>query len=238
MLDLKGNTITYYGHSTITVTTPSGQVAMIDPFVMSNPQCPDALKTVKKLDYVFLTHGHTDHAADLVELAKQHKPVVVTNFETYLWLESKQTGAKGAPGNKGGTQKVGEFEVTFTHAFHSNSIDEGGVRIYAGEPAGLIVKLPGGATIYHAGDTAVFGDMRLIAELYAPELAFLPIGDVFTMGPKEAAMAVKLLGVKHVVPIHYGTFPMLTGTPDGLRAATKDIAGLTIHALKPGEKLK
>jgi L-ascorbate metabolism protein UlaG (beta-lactamase superfamily) len=124
-----------------------------------------------------------------------------------------------------------------TNAFHSSSIDDGGQRLYGGEPAGFIIRLPGGFSVYHAGDTCVFGDMKLIAELYKPDLACLPIGDVFTMGPRETAMAIRLLGVKHVIPMHYATFPMLTGTPEGLRAEVKDIVGLEIHALKPGESL-
>jgi L-ascorbate metabolism protein UlaG (beta-lactamase superfamily) len=124
-----------------------------------------------------------------------------------------------------------------THAFHSNSIEENGELIYGGEPASFIVRLPGGLILFHAGDTSVFGDMKLIADLYKPDIACLPIGDNFTMGPREAALAIRLLGVKHVIPMHYGTFPVLTGTPEQLRAETKDIGGLEIHALKPGESL-
>ena len=138
---------------------------------------------------------------------------------------------------KGGSQKTGEFEVTMTHAFHSNSWDENGPGPYAGEPAGLVIRMPGGFTLYHAGDTALFGDMKLIGELYKPDLAMLPIGDLFTMGPREAAYAIGLLGVKHMIPMHYATFPVLTGTVEGLRQETRDIAGLEIHALKPGESL-
>ena len=237
MLDLKDNQITYYGHSTFGLRTPGGQVALIDPWVMTNPKCPENLKRVTRLDAIFLTHGHSDHMGDLLDLAKQHKPKVVTNFEIYLWLESKNTGAQGLPCNKGGCQKVGDFEVVMTNAFHSSSIDDQGHRLYGGEAAGFIIKLPGGVTVYHAGDTCVFGDMKLIAEIYRPDIACLPIGDVFTMGPRETAIAVRLLGVKHVIPMHYATFPMLTGTPEGLRAEAKDIAGLEIHALKPGESL-
>ena len=154
-----------------------------------------------------------------------------------MWIGSKGFESQIHPGGKGGTQKVGEFEVTLTHAFHSNSLDDGGKHIYAGEPCGLVIRMPGGFTLYHAGDTTVFSDMKLIAELYKPELALLPIGDLYTMGPKEAALAVRFLNVKHVIPMHYGTFPALTGTPEELRKQTQDIAGLTIHALKPGESL-
>jgi L-ascorbate metabolism protein UlaG (beta-lactamase superfamily) len=236
-LNTKGNRITYLGHSTFSLTTPSGQVALIDPWVTTNPWCPEELKAVPRLDAIFLTHAHTDHLGDLLALAKQHRPKIATMFETCLWIESKGFEQETSPMGKGGSQKIGDFEITMTHAYHSNSIEENGARHYGGEPAGFIIRMPGNFAVYHAGDTAVFGDMKLIRELYKPDVAMLPIGDRYTMGPREAAYAIRLLGVKHVIPMHYGTFAFLTGTTEELRNETKQIKGLKIHALKPGEQL-
>jgi L-ascorbate metabolism protein UlaG (beta-lactamase superfamily) len=237
VLNTKRNKITYLGHSTFSLTTSSGQFALIDPWVMSNPMCPETLKRVSRLDVVFLSHGHEDHLGDLLDLARQHHPQIVAMYETCCWIESKGFEKETKPMGKGGTQKIGDFEVTMTHAFHSNSIDDHGQRVYAGEPAGLIIGMPGGFTVYHAGDTALFSDMKLIGELYKPDVAMLPIGDHFTMGPREAAHAIRFLRVKHVIPMHYATFPVLTGRPEHLKQHAKNIRGLQIHALKPGESL-
>jgi L-ascorbate metabolism protein UlaG (beta-lactamase superfamily) len=236
MLRTRGNKITWLGHAAFKIATPSGKVIAIDPWVSSNPTCPAALKKFDRLDTMLITHGHFDHIADAVTLAKQHTPKVVAIYEICAWLESKGVQNTSSM-NKGGTQTVNEIEITMVQALHSSGIEDEGKIVYGGDPVGFVIRLPGGLTVYHAGDTAVFSDMKLIAELYAPELALLPIGDHYTMGPREAALAIRLLNVPHVVPIHYATFPLLTGTPEALRHTTQDIAGLEIHALKPGDSL-
>ncbi len=234
MLLTRGNKITWLGHSTFRITTPSGKVVLLDPWLTGNPACPEPLRTPERVDAMLISHGHGDHMGDAVALGKKFKPQIACTYEIYLWLASK--GVENiCPMNKGGTQRLGEFEVTMVDAKHSSGIEDDGKVLYAGEPAGFVVRLPGGLTMYHAGDTAVFGDMKLIGELYEPELACLPIGDLFTMGPREAAKAIRLLNVRHVIPMHYGTFPVLTGTPAALRNITQDILGLEIYALKPGE---
>ncbi len=236
MLNLRGNKITWLGHSAFRLSTPGGQVALIDPWLRENPSCPESEKQAARVDTILVTHAHGDHLGDTVALARQHQAKVVCIYELYLWLESKGV-TTALPMSKGGTQRVGDLEVTMTHAFHSSSVEDGGKVIYAGEPAGFMVRLPGGLMLYHAGDTGLFGDMKLLGELYRPEIACLPIGDLYTMGPREAAKAIRLLQVRHVIPMHYGTFPPLTGTPAALRELTQDVAGLVIHDLKPGDSL-
>ncbi|HLW80678.1 MAG TPA: metal-dependent hydrolase [Candidatus Acidoferrales bacterium] len=236
MLKTRGNRITWLGHATFKITLANGKVVLLEGWVDGNPACPKEAKKLDRVDIMLLTHGHGDHIGDAIAIAKKFKPQVIAIYETAAWLESK--GVKNVTGiGKGGTLKAGEIEATMVHAIHSNSIQDGDKMIYGGEPAGYVVRLPGGLTIYHAGDTAIFSDMKLIGELYAPEVAMLPIGDFYTMGPREAAHAIRLLNVKHVIPMHYATFPVLTGTPEELKKLTQDIAGLEIHAIKPGESL-
>jgi len=236
MLQTRGNKLTWLGHSAFQITTPGGKVIVLDPWILSNPVTPEPLKKFERIDFMLISHGHSDHIADAVELANKFKPQIAAIFETCAWLQSK--GVQNThPMNKGGTQKLGELEITMVNALHSGGIDDGGAVVYGGDPCGYVVRLPGGFTVYHAGDTAVFGDMKIIGELYAPDVALLPIGDLFTMGPREAALAVRLLNVRHVIPMHYGTFPVLTGRPEMLREHTRDVPSLEIHALKPGESI-
>jgi L-ascorbate metabolism protein UlaG (beta-lactamase superfamily) len=233
----RGVAITWLGHATFLIQTPGGKTLLIDPFLAQNPSCPENLKRVDRCDIMLLTHGHGDHVADAVSIARRTGAQVVGIVELMNWLSGK--GVKNTIGmNRGGTLHLGEIAVTMVNAFHSSSIQDGDRLIYAGEAAGFVVRFENGFTLYDAGDTSVFGDMALIGEIYQPELAMLPIGDHYTMGPREAAKAIRLLGVKHVLPMHYGTFPVLTGTPAALRELTRDISGLTLHDLKPGETLQ
>jgi L-ascorbate metabolism protein UlaG (beta-lactamase superfamily) len=232
-MDLKGIKLTWLGHATFRVVTPQGRTLLIDPWVMGNPMCPESEKKVRKVDVMLCTHGHFDHIGDAVEIARQHNPLVVGIFELCTWLQKK--GAQQiSPMNKGGTQAVSDVRVTMVHADHSCGILDGEQIIYGGEPCGYIIEFDNGLKIYHAGDTAVFGDMALIRELYAPDIAMLPIGDLFTMSPREAAYAIRLLQPKAVIPMHFGTFPALTGTPAELK---KLAAGVEIVEMKPGQTI-
>jgi L-ascorbate metabolism protein UlaG (beta-lactamase superfamily) len=234
-VDLKGIRITWLGHATFRIETPGGKTFILDPWVMNNPACPPEHKKLKKVDAMLITHGHGDHIGDAVEIAKEHNPVAVGIFELCLWLQKK--GVKQiAPMNKGGTQRVLDVNVTMTTANHSCGIDDGGQIVYAGDPCGYVVEFETGLRIYHAGDTNVFSDMQIIRELYQPDIAMIPIGDQYTMGPREAAHACKLLQPKVVIPMHFATFPALTGTPEKL---SKLITGLDVELceMKPGETL-
>ncbi len=232
-MDLNGVRITWLGHATFRIETPGGKVILIDPWVMGNPACPDGEKKIKHIDLMLCTHGHFDHIGDAVELARQHNPMVVGIFELCGWLGKK--GVKQtSPMNKGGTQQVGDVKITMTHAVHSCGIQDGDQIVYGGEACGYVLEFENGLRLYHAGDTAVFGDMHIIHEIYKPEVAMLPIGDHFVMSPEEATYAVQLLRPKLVIPMHYGTFPLLRGTPGEFRSL---IAGLGVELLemKPGQ---
>ena len=229
-MNLKGIKITWLGHATFRIETPGGKTILIDPWVMGNPMCPDKEKDVKQVDVMLCTHGHGDHIGDAVEIAKKHKPVIVGIPELCGWLEKKGVTQTAAM-NKGGTQAVGDIKVTMVHADHSCGIQDGDQMVYGGEACGYVVEFSNGVKIYHAGDTNVFGDMQIIRDLYAPEIAMLPIGDHFTMSPREAAYACNLLKPKTVIPMHFGTFPVLTGRPSQLQ---KLVPNIEVVEMKPG----
>ncbi len=232
-MNLQGNRLTWLGHATFRIETKDGIVAYIDPW-LNNPKCPEGEKKVRKADVLICTHGHGDHIGDAVAIAKQHNPVVVGMPELCGWMQSQ--GSKQVAGmNKGGTQTVAGIKITMTHAVHSSGIGDG-AAVYAGDPCGYVLELPGGVKLYHAGDTAVFGDMRIIHDLYTPEIAMLPIGDHYTMSPREAAYACKLLRPKTVIPMHFGTFPLLTGTPAELIKLLGP-GGPEVLEMKPGQTL-
>lgn len=233
---MAGVTFKYLGHSTFLFTTPGGKKLIIDPWIQKNPACPAAEKNITEVDTLLVTHGHFDHIMDAVDLGTRLTPMVGCIYETSIWLKKKGVdGKRLAFMNKGGSLQINDVKVTMTDARHSCGIlDDDGSVIYGGEAAGYVVEFENGFRIYHSGDTCVFGDMKIIAELYKPDICFLPIGDLYTMSPKEAAYACHLMNAKKVVPMHYATFPPLIGRPEELAELTKDI-GTQVITLKPGE---
>jgi L-ascorbate metabolism protein UlaG (beta-lactamase superfamily) len=223
--------ITWLGHGTFQFVLPSGETLVLDPWTDGNPKYPKTHKFVR-IDTMLISHGHFDHIHDAVPLAKKFKPQVCAIFETCEWLKKK--GVENTmPMNKGGSQKLGSVTVTMTHAIHSCGITDGDDIVYGGEAAGYVLKFEDGRTVYFAGDTNVFTDMTLIAEMYRPDLVFLPVGDLFTMGPREVSVACRLLRAERMIPMHFGTFPALTGRPEEIdRGATE------IWKLEPGEPVE
>ena len=228
--------ITWLGHGTYTMRLATGEVILGDPWSDGTPAYP-AGHVLDRVDVSRVSHGHFDHIHGVLPLSEKFAPRIVAIYETSHWLEKK--GAKNVIGmNKGGTVKVGPVSVTMTHAVHSCGILDEGNIIYGGEAAGYVVRLPDRRSVYCAGDTNVFSDMQLIERLYHPDLAFLPIGDLYTMGPKEAALACRMLDARKVIPLHFGTFPPLTGRPEALAELLRDHPETEIWALEPGKTVQ
>jgi L-ascorbate metabolism protein UlaG (beta-lactamase superfamily) len=221
--------LTWLGHAAFRLDSPGGKRIYVDPF-LDNPKCPASERAPERVDIIAITHGHSDHVGSTVELTEKFGPIpVVAMVELKGWLEQQGAQMDNLPGlNKGGTVEHDGIKFTLTNAFHSSSAND---LTYLGEPAGIVVELEDGVKVYFAGDTCVFGDMQLIRRIHSPDVAVLPIGGHFTMDPREAAVAIELLGVKRVVPCHYGTFPILRGTPGELKQLA---TGARIEAVEPG----
>jgi L-ascorbate metabolism protein UlaG (beta-lactamase superfamily) len=221
--------LTWLGHASFRLDSPGGKRIYVDPW-LSNPKCPDSEKEPERVDVIALTHGHSDHVGETIDLMKRHSPAIVAMIEITDWLQGQGVDIGEWPGpNKGGTVDAAGIKFTLVNAFHSSSFN----GTYLGEAVGIVIELENGTKIYFAGDTCVFGDMQLIGRIYAPDVAVLPIGGHFTMDPREAGVALELLGTKRCVPCHYGTFPLLAGTPEELRRHAP--SGVEVIALEPGE---
>jgi L-ascorbate metabolism protein UlaG (beta-lactamase superfamily) len=224
--------ITWYGHATFVVTTPGGKRIVFDPWLTGNPKTPSGAR-IDKADVICVTHGHSDHTGDVVAIARATGAPVVAVFELGNYFRGK--GLKDVVDmGVGGTVDLKGLKISMTPAVHTSCIEEDGQQLYVGTATGFVVRMEDGRAIYFAGDTALFGDMRLVRDMYAPEIAFLPIGGHYTMDPAGAARACEMLGVRQVVPMHYGTFPVLSGSPDDLKKLVEPM-GVDVLVLKPGE---
>jgi len=237
----RDTTFTWLGHAAVEVRTPGGKVVLFDPW-LGNPKSPRPASALERCDLLLVTHGHGDHLGDAVGIAARFGPAWPCMHEMSLWLARQLPGGADALTgmNKGGTVEAAGLRVSMTPAVHSSGDwnMDAATTLYLGEPVGFVVEMENGLRVYHAGDTDVFGDMALIRERFRPDVALLPIGGHYTMDPLGAAIATELLGVAHVLPIHWGTFPLLAGTPAELEAAIQARGGTAIvHHWQPGDSV-
>jgi len=227
-----GVAVTWFGHSAFSLVSPTGKTLLIDPW-LENPKAPEGARYISPVDIILLTHGHGDHLGNTVEIARRTNARVVAIHEIGLYLANQ--GLSRVEGiNKSGSVLLDGITITMTNAEHSGGMEPGGELQIGGDPAGFVVRFENDFSVYHAGDTGVFGDMQIIGKLYKPDLAMLPIGGYFTMGPVEAALACTLIRPRHIVGMHYGTFPILTGTPEELRKNLPSALRNRLTVLKPG----
>ncbi len=228
-------TATWLGHASFVLRSPKGVRIVLDPWLVTNPACPEGAKKIDAAELILVTHGHSDHTGDVVSVARATGAPVVAVFELAGWFQKQ--GLRAVKGmNTGGHDTINGIDVIMVPAFHSSSVEDNGTPVYTGQPIGYVIRFENKQTVYFAGDTALFRDMKTIRERYAPSIAFLPIGDLYTMGPEDAAIAAEWLGVRSVVPMHYGTFPALTGTPDMLRQFCRP-KGIEVVEARPGESI-
>lgn len=223
----------WLGHSAFKLTSPNGNSILIDPFLSQNPTTPDEFKEQNDVDYILLTHGHADHVGDTLDIAEQTGCTVATMVELSRLLVSKHglNEDQAVEFNKGGTVEFDDFSVTMVSANHSSSFQGD----YAGEPAGLVISFEDDITFYHLGDTNIFYDLELYGELYEPDVIAAPMGDHYTMDPKEAAMACDLIQANYAVPIHYGTMPVLSGDPEDFKELTEESTDTEVWIPEAGE---
>jgi L-ascorbate metabolism protein UlaG (beta-lactamase superfamily) len=231
-VDLNGIELTWLGHAATRIRLGDGTTVLVDPWLQGNPSCPEAEQTQSRVDAIYLTHGHFDHMGGTIDIAKSTGCQVFAIHEIAVWLEGQ--GVENVVGcNKGGmVAGPGGIRAFMTDAVHSSGISGDQGIVPGGEAGGWILDVEAGPTVYHAGDTTVFGDMTLIKDIFSPDVALLPIGGHYTMGAGIAARAGRMLGVETVIPIHFGTFPILAGTPDELKDAAS--GAFEVVAMEPG----
>ncbi len=225
-------TITWFGHAAFLLQAPGGKAILVDPW-MDNPKAPGGAKEISPVDLILLTHGHADHIGNTDEIARRTGAQVVAIHEIALHLQERGISS-ALEMNKGGTISLNGVSVTMVDARHSGGIDFGGKVLPGGEAAGFVIRLENGYKVYHAGDTSLFGDMKFIGDLYKPDLAILPIGDLYTMPPRDAAIACKLIKPKVIIGMHYGTYPPLAGTPAELKKHLPKEMKKRVIELQPG----